>query len=130
MNDGSPFRPDPAPIATRVEGQTGLPEGAGGEDLPKGFHEGLNDWKKPGYGGPCPPGGRRGFSLVFSGCLAGCMTTGTTTSLPRSRIAKSSSRMASLLTSLSRFLFAMTMLLAFPCERTGHRPAGSIYGSF
>jgi len=36
-------------------GVSGLPEGAGGKDLPKGAHEGLNDWKKLGYGGPCPP---------------------------------------------------------------------------
>ena len=40
---------------------TGLPEGAGGEDLPKGSREGLNDWKKLGYGGPCPPVGRHRY---------------------------------------------------------------------
>ena len=39
----------------------GLPEGAGGEDLPKGSREGLNDWKKLGYGGPCPPVGRHRY---------------------------------------------------------------------
>ena len=40
---------------------TGLPEGAGGEDLPEGSREGLNDWKKLGYGGPCPPIGRHRY---------------------------------------------------------------------
>jgi Raf kinase inhibitor-like YbhB/YbcL family protein len=42
-------------------GSSGLPEGAGGKDLPKGCHEGLNDWKKLGYGGPCPPVGRHRY---------------------------------------------------------------------
>ena len=32
-----------------------LPEGVTQSDLPKGTLQGLNDWKKPGYGGPCPP---------------------------------------------------------------------------
>lgn len=40
---------------------TGLPEGAGGGDLPEGCREGLNDWKKLGYGGPCPPVGRHRY---------------------------------------------------------------------
>ena len=40
---------------------TGLREGAGGEDLPEGSREGLNDWKKLGYGGPCPPIGRHRY---------------------------------------------------------------------
>jgi len=39
----------------------GLPEGAGGKDLPEGSREGLNDWKKLGYGGPCPPVGRHRY---------------------------------------------------------------------
>jgi Raf kinase inhibitor-like YbhB/YbcL family protein len=29
--------------------------------LPKGTLEGLNDWKRPGYGGPCPPIGRHRY---------------------------------------------------------------------
>jgi len=46
---------------------TGLPEGAGGENLPEGSREGLNDWKKLGYGGPCPPVGRhRYFFRVYA----------------------------------------------------------------
>lgn len=40
---------------------TGLREGIGGEDLPPGTLEGLNDWKKVGYGGPCPPIGRHRY---------------------------------------------------------------------
>ena len=43
------------------------PEGAGGRDLPEGCREGLNDWKKLGYGGPCPPIGRhRYFFRLFA----------------------------------------------------------------
>ncbi len=45
---------------------TGLPEEASGEDLPKGSREGLNDWKKLGYGGPGSPVGRhRDFFRVY-----------------------------------------------------------------
>ncbi len=40
---------------------TGLPEGVRQRDLPKGTREGLNDWKKTGYGGPCPPIGRHRY---------------------------------------------------------------------
>ena len=29
--------------------------------LPKGTLEGLNDWKRTGYGGPCPPIGRHRY---------------------------------------------------------------------
>ena len=29
--------------------------------LPKGTVEGLNDWKRTGYGGPCPPIGRHRY---------------------------------------------------------------------
>lgn len=37
---------------------TGLPEGGA---LPAGARSGLNDWKRPGYGGPCPPIGRHRY---------------------------------------------------------------------
>jgi len=39
----------------------GLPEGAKSGDLPRGTKEGLNDWKRTGYGGPCPPIGRHRY---------------------------------------------------------------------
>ncbi len=38
---------------------TGLAEGV--KDLPVGTLEGLNDWKRTGYGGPCPPIGRHRY---------------------------------------------------------------------
>jgi len=37
----------------------GLPEGA--QSLPQGTREGLNDWGRTGYGGPCPPIGRHRY---------------------------------------------------------------------
>src|SRR6202051_2646261 len=36
----------------------GLPEGAATSGLPPEAKQGLNDWKRAGYGGPCPPIGR------------------------------------------------------------------------
>jgi len=30
-------------------------------DLPYGTCEGLNDWQRTGYGGPCPPIGRHRY---------------------------------------------------------------------
>jgi len=35
--------------------QTGLGEGAGRDAAPEGFKQAINDFQKPGYGGPCPP---------------------------------------------------------------------------
>ena len=40
---------------------TGLPEGVKPQDLPSGTKEGFNDWKRTGYGGPCPPVGRHRY---------------------------------------------------------------------
>jgi Raf kinase inhibitor-like YbhB/YbcL family protein len=37
----------------------GLPQGA--KPLPPGAREGENDWKRSGYGGPCPPVGRHRY---------------------------------------------------------------------
>lgn len=34
-----------------------LPEGSGGAAAPNGAKQGANDFRKMGYGGPCPPGG-------------------------------------------------------------------------
>ncbi len=43
----------------------GLPEGV--RRLPPGTREGLNDWQRTGYGGPCPPVGRhRYFFRLFA----------------------------------------------------------------
>ncbi len=39
----------------------GLTEGATAKDLPAGTKQGLNDWKKAAYGGPCPPIGRHRY---------------------------------------------------------------------
>ncbi len=43
------------PLAT-----SSLAEG-GSRSLPSGTQEGLNDWKRTGYGGPCPPIGRHRY---------------------------------------------------------------------
>jgi hypothetical protein len=40
---------------------TGLPEGVVPAKLSPGMIEGLNDWKRIGYGGPCPPIGRHRY---------------------------------------------------------------------
>jgi Raf kinase inhibitor-like YbhB/YbcL family protein len=65
-----PDAPDPAaPKMTWVHwvlynfppDSKGLPEGAGADDLPDGTWQGLNDWKRTGYGGPCPPVGRHRY---------------------------------------------------------------------
>ena len=39
----------------------GLPEGVAHDALPHGTIEGYNDWKRTGYGGPCPPIGRHRY---------------------------------------------------------------------
>ena len=38
-----------------------LPEAARAADLPAGAREGINDWQRAGYGGPCPPIGRHRY---------------------------------------------------------------------
>jgi Raf kinase inhibitor-like YbhB/YbcL family protein len=40
---------------------TGLAEGVDANHMPDGAKVGLNDWKKPSYGGPCPPIGRHRY---------------------------------------------------------------------
>jgi len=40
---------------------SGLAEGIATRDLPAGTLEGTNDWKRTGYGGPCPPIGRHRY---------------------------------------------------------------------
>jgi Raf kinase inhibitor-like YbhB/YbcL family protein len=39
----------------------GLPEKIAAADLPAGALQGLNDWKRTGWGGPCPPVGRHRY---------------------------------------------------------------------
>ena len=65
-----PDAPDPAaPRITWVHwllynlppAAAGLPEGVVPAALPAGTREGINDWKRTGYGGPCPPIGRHRY---------------------------------------------------------------------
>jgi len=41
----------------------GLAEGVASRDLPAGTLEGLNDWGRTGWGGPCPPVGRHRYNF-------------------------------------------------------------------
>ena len=65
-----PDAPDPAaPRTTWVHWllynipstTTELPEAVAPGALPAGTREGVNDWKRTGYGGPCPPIGRHRY---------------------------------------------------------------------
>ena len=65
-----PDAPDPAhPKTTWVHwvlynipaSATGLPEGVARTALPAGTVEGTNDWRRTGWGGPCPPIGRHRY---------------------------------------------------------------------
>lgn len=65
-----PDAPDPAaPKMTWVHWllynlpphSTGLPEKVSPDELPAGTKEGVNDWKRTGYGAPCPPIGRHRY---------------------------------------------------------------------
>lgn len=38
-----------------------LPQGASAGKLPPGTQQGHNDWKRTGYGGPCPPVGQHRY---------------------------------------------------------------------
>ncbi len=40
---------------------TGLAEGIKTTELPAGTRQGTNDWRRTGYGGPCPPIGRHRY---------------------------------------------------------------------
>jgi Raf kinase inhibitor-like YbhB/YbcL family protein len=40
---------------------TELPRAVAASDLPTGTQQGKNDWKRTGYGGPCPPIGRHRY---------------------------------------------------------------------
>jgi Raf kinase inhibitor-like YbhB/YbcL family protein len=65
-----PDAPDPAaPKMTWVHwvlyelpaSASGLSEAVSPRSLPAGTRQGLNDWKRTGYGGPCPPVGRHRY---------------------------------------------------------------------
>ena len=65
-----PDAPDPAaPKMTWVHwvlynipsSSTGLPQGISPNELPAGTLEGVSDFKRTGYGGPCPPIGRHRY---------------------------------------------------------------------
>lgn len=43
----------------------GLPEGVAAKNLPTGSLQGVNDWHRTGYGGPCPPIGRHRYFHKF-----------------------------------------------------------------
>jgi len=67
--EDDPDAPDPkAPKTTWVHwvlydipaSVSSLPRDAA-KRLPAGTREGVNDWKRPGYGGPCPPVGRHRY---------------------------------------------------------------------
>lgn len=71
-----PDAPDPAaPKRTWVHwvlynipaNTSGFPEAVVARDLPSGTLEGLNDWQRTGYGGPCPPiGSHRYFHKLYA----------------------------------------------------------------
>ncbi len=63
-----PDAPDPAApkmvwshwvVYNLPPGMDGLPEGIA--SLPAGALDGINDWNRVGYGGPCPPVGRHRY---------------------------------------------------------------------
>ncbi len=65
-----PDAPDPkAPKTTWVHwvlynvppAAAGIPEAVAPDALPRGTQQGLNDWKRTDYGGPCPPIGRHRY---------------------------------------------------------------------
>ncbi len=61
-----PDAPTPTPWVHWVlynipAGVDSLSEGVKEKDLSKGTSQGLNDWKRTGYGGPCPPIGKHRY---------------------------------------------------------------------
>jgi Raf kinase inhibitor-like YbhB/YbcL family protein len=83
-----PDAPDPrAPKMTWVHwvlydmpaSSSELGEGVAAAQLPPGTRDGVNDWKRPGWGGPCPPIGRHRyfFKLYALDTMLGKLPTGT-----------------------------------------------------
>ncbi len=71
-----PDAPDPAAprmtwvhwVVANIPPQAkGLAEGASMKAMPQGAVEGINDWHRQGYGGPCPPiGAHRYFFRLYA----------------------------------------------------------------
>lgn len=71
-----PDAPDPAApkrtwvhwVLYNIPADTGgLPESIAATALPSGTREGINDWQRTGYGGPCPPvGSHRYFHKLYA----------------------------------------------------------------
>lgn len=77
-----PDAPDPkAPKMTYVHWVVydipGTATALRGGVTPSGARDGLNDWKRTGYGGPCPPTGRHRyyFKLYALDAMLGDLTT-------------------------------------------------------
>ncbi len=69
-----PDAPDPAAPKIRwvhwvlynlPAASAGLPEGVAPTALPAGTRPGRNDWKRTGWGGPCPPVGRHRYVFTL-----------------------------------------------------------------
>ncbi len=89
-----PDAPDPAaPQRTWVHwvlydippSAAGLAGAIASKDLPAGTREGTNDWKRRGYGGPCPPIGRHRyfFKLYALDTTLGALDPGSKADLER-----------------------------------------------
>jgi Raf kinase inhibitor-like YbhB/YbcL family protein len=83
-----PDAPDPkAPQTTWVHWvlfnlpptATGLPAAVASKSLPPGTRQGLNDWQRTAYGGPCPPVGRHRYFFKLYALDAGLPDLGTLT---------------------------------------------------
>lgn len=86
---------------------TGLGEAVASGQLPPGTGEGVNDWHRTGYGGPCPPIGRhRYFFTLFA--LDTTLTRLTSPTKPQ------------LLKAMEGHILARTELIG-TCQRPGSR---------
>lgn len=70
-----PDAPDPAAPQTTwvhwvvydIPASTNLLAEGEAHEMPAGSRDGMNDWERPGYGGPCPPIGRhRYFHTLYA----------------------------------------------------------------
>ena len=74
--------------------QTGLTEGVARGAAGKSFKQAINDFRKPGYGGPCPPTSMESTAITFACWL--CPSTGCRSALSRPAT-RSSERRANML---------------------------------